>query len=285
MPLHCVPCWMRSEDRLHLFFASTREKELQLKFSISRSAAGLSALLLFSSMVLAQTAGPVSESATAALPDAPAPVETQSTPPQNQTQKPAQPAQQQTTPPAQGNQPSLGDLGFTPQQTQANAQLQARLNQRTHDLKVHQTLGLITLAPLVATVAVSSGATQKHNHGVPGSPVTEPSSAGVDLHVALGSTTVVMYAATAWYAIRAPKIPGVKPRGAIRLHRDLVWIHAPGMVLTPILGSMALNQENNNEKIHGIASAHAVVAWTTVAAYTASAVSISWPLHLKFWEH
>lgn len=167
---------------------------------------------------------------------------------------------------------------------QANAQLQARLNQRTHDLKVHQTLGLITLAPLLATVAVSGGAKQKHDHQMPGSPLIEPSSSGVDLHAALGSTTVVMYAATAWYAIRAPKIPGVKPRGAIRFHRDLVWIHAPGMVLTPILGSMALNQENNNQKVHGIASAHAVVAWTTVTAYAASAVSISWPIHWKFWE-
>ncbi|HEY6446198.1 MAG TPA: hypothetical protein VIY53_07060 [Acidobacteriaceae bacterium] len=247
------------------------------------------ALLIFSFPALAQSAGPVSASAAAALPDAPAPAWAQSAPPQNQTQKPAQPAQQQpaqqTTPPAQGNQPSLGDLGFTPQQTQANAQLQARLNERTHDLKVHQTLGLITLAPLAATVAVSSGAKEKHEHHVPGSPVVGPSSTGVDLHVALGSTTVVMYAATAWYAMRAPKIPGVRPKGAIRLHRDLVWIHAPGMVLTPILGAMALDQENNNEKVHGIASAHAVVAWTTVAAYTASAVSISWPLHLKFWEH
>lgn len=271
-----------------MFFASTREKELQLKFTIVRSAALFAALLPVSCPVWAQSAGTVSGSAVSALPDAPAPIEPQSTPAQNQTQTPAQPAQQQkkqqTTPPAQTNQPSLGDLGFTPQQTQANAQLQARLNERTHDLKVHQTLGLITLAPLVATVAVSSGAKQKHDHHVPGSPVIGPSSTGVDLHVALGSTTVVMYAATAWYAIRAPKIPGVKPKGAIRLHRDLVWIHAPGMVLTPILGAMALNQENNNEKVHGIASAHSVVAWTTVAAYTASAVSISWPLHLKFWE-
>lgn len=237
-----------------------------------------------------------SSSIIAALPDAPTPADAQSTPPQNQTKPPAQPQQQQTqqpgqptsqqtTPPAQGNQPSLGDLGFTPQQTQANAQLQARLNRRTHDLKVHQTLGLITLAPLVATVAVSGGAKQKHNHSVPGSPLIEPSSAGVDLHAALGSTTVAMYAATAWYAIRAPKILGTKPKGAIRLHRDLVWIHGPGMVLTPILGGIALDQENKNEKVHGIASAHSYVAWTTVGAYAAAAVSISWPLHIKFWEH
>jgi hypothetical protein len=218
-------------------------------------------------------------SSLAMLPVAPTPSD-----PQNQTQQPAKPTQSSPPQTQSGTTPSLGDLGFTPAQTQANAQLQARLNQRTHDLKVHQTLGLITLAPLAATVIVAGGAKEKHDHHLPGSPLVGPSSSGVDLHVALGSTTVAMYAATAWYAIRAPKIPGVKPHGAIRMHRDLVWIHAPGMVLTPILGAMALNQENQGQKVHGIASAHSYVAWTTVGAYAASAVSISWPIHLKFWE-
>ncbi|HXE09762.1 MAG TPA: hypothetical protein VN612_17790 [Acidobacteriaceae bacterium] len=261
--------------------------------TVQRCATALTGLLLLSPFAVAQsaaTATPITTTASsseiAALPDAPVPVASQSAPQASQPQTSApQQSTPQTTPPAQGNQPSLSDLGFSQEQTQANAQLQARLNQRTHDLKVHQTLGLITLAPLVATIAVSGGATQKHDRNTPGATPVEPSSAGVDLHAALGSTTVAMYAATAWYAIRAPKIPGTKPKGAIRLHRDLVWIHGPGMVLTPILGAMALHQENNNEKIHGIASAHAVVAWTTVLAYTASAVSISWPLHLKFWEH
>lgn len=205
------------------------------------------------------------------LPGAPAP--------QNQSQPPAK--QKQTQQPNNGL--SVQDLGFTPQQTQANAQLQARLNKRTHMLKVHQTLGLITLAPLVATVAVSGGAKEKHSK-VPGQPSTGPSSSGVDLHVALGSGTVVMYASTAYFAIAAPKIPGVKPTGAIRLHRDLVWIHLPGMILTPILGSMALNQENQGEKVHGLASAHQYVAITTVGAYAASIVAVSWPIHWKFWE-
>ena len=234
---------------------------------------------------LSDSSAPITSSS-AALPDAPDPIDPQSAAAQSQTQTPAKPAQSspQQAPPNTGSTPSLGDLGFTPAQTQANAQLQARLNQRTHDLKVHQTLGLITLAPLAATVIVAGGAKEKHNHNVPGSPLAGPSSSGVDLHVALGSTTVVMYAATAWYAIRAPKIPGIKPRGAIRMHRDLVWIHAPGMVLTPILGSMALNQENQGQKVHGIASAHSYVAWTTVGAYAASAISVSWPIHLKFWE-
>ena len=74
----------------------------------------------------------------------------------------------------------------------------------------------------------------------------------------------------------------MKSKGAIRLHRDLVWIHAPGMILTPILGGMALSQENKGERVHGIASAHAYVAWTTIGAYGASIIAVSWPLHIKF---
>jgi hypothetical protein len=244
-----------------------------------KSFAILASLLLIPFVTFAQSAGhPLapasifssSLSASEELPDAPAPLR-----PRN--------AQTQQQKPPQNSQPTLGDLGFTPAQTQANAKLQARLNKRTHMLKIHQTLGLITLAPLAATVIVSSGAKPKHSHTVDGT-VIEPSSAGVDLHAALGSASAVMYGLTAYYAIAAPKIAGVKPKGAIRLHRDLVWIHLPGMVLTPILGGMALNQENQGEKPHGIAAAHSYVAWTTVTAYAASAVAVSWPIHWKFWE-
>lgn len=226
------------------------------------------------------------------LPDAPVPTGGQNPAPQNQSQSQSQaPAQGQTqnpnqkpNPPQTGNTPTLGDLGFTPQQTIANADLQRKLNQRTHDLKVHQTLGLVTVVPLCATVIVSSGAKAKRNKNDPTGPLIEPSSEAIDLHAALGASTAALYGFTAYYAIAAPKIPGVKPKGAIKLHRDLVWIHAPGMILTPILGGMALSQENNGEKVHGIASAHSYVAWTTVGAYGASIIAVSWPLHLKFWE-
>lgn len=218
------------------------------------------------------------------LPSAPTP-----NPAQNQTAPPNEPQvpandQQNRKPPASGNSLSLQGLGFTPSQTAPNAALQARLNKRTHMLKIHQRLGLLTTIPLVATVFASGGAKQKHSGGPGSSTVIEPSSANVDLHAALGSLTVGMYAATAYYAIAAPKIPGVKPTGAIRLHRDLAWIHGPGMILTPILGAMALSQEDKGEKVHGIASAHAYVAATTVIAYGAAIVAVSWPIHLKFWR-
>ena len=53
---------------------------------------------------------------------------------------------------------SLGDLGFSPAQTQGSAQDQARLDKRTHMLKIHQRLGLIDTVPLAATLILGVGA-------------------------------------------------------------------------------------------------------------------------------
>lgn len=262
-----------------------------------KAAITLSCLLLFPVMTIAQSPGhlpdapqapPASASLVAGiapeLPAAPLPA-AQNTAPADQNQNQRHPQADQKPARQQPAEPSLGDLGFSPSQTEANAKLQARLNKRTHMLKIHQTLGLITLAPLAATVIVSGGAKEKHVRNTDGTTTTTvipPSNAGVDLHAALGSATAAMYGLTAYYAIAAPKIHGVKPRGAIRLHRDLVWVHLPGLVLTPILGGMALSQEENGQKVHGIASAHSTVAIVTLGAYAAAAVSVSWPIHLRF---
>jgi hypothetical protein len=143
-------------------------------------------------------------------------------------------------------------------------------------LKVHQRLGLLTTIPLAATLFASAGAPCNRNCGP---------SAGADFHAALGAVSVGMYAATAYYAIAAPRVPGTEKKGAIRWHEALIWIHGPGMVLTPILGAMALSQQDNGQKVHGIAAAHSAVAVTTFAAYGASIVAVSWPIHVKFWEH
>jgi len=59
-------------------------------------------------------------------------------------------------------EPSLGDLGFSPQQAQGSPQEQARLDRRSHMLKTHQRLGLITTAPLVAALFTSAGAKEKN---------------------------------------------------------------------------------------------------------------------------
>ena len=160
--------------------------------------------------------------------------------------------------------PSLGDLGFPPEQAQGSAQDQARLDKRSHMLKLHQRFGLITLAPLVATIVTSSMAGGRHS-----------TATGRDVHGALGSVTADMYFMAAYYAIRAPRIPGTTTRGPIRLHKALAWIHGPGMILTPILGAMALSQEDNGEKVHGIAKAHGAVAAVTYTAFGLAVLSVS----------
>ena len=162
---------------------------------------------------------------------------------------------------------SLQDLGFSSAQTQGNALDQARLDKRSHMLKIHQRLGLIDTVPLLATVILGPGAGGKST-----------SSTDRYAHLALGSVTGDLYFMSAYYAIRAPKIPGTETRGPIRLHKALAWIHGPGMILTPILGAIAFDEKSRGEKVHGIASAHGAVAIVTAAAYGASILSVS----LKF---
>jgi hypothetical protein len=159
---------------------------------------------------------------------------------------------------------SLGDLGFSQTQTQGSAQDQARLDKRSHMLKIHQRLGLIDTIPLVATVIAGTGAGGKST-----------STSDRYLHLALGSATGDLYFMSAYYAIRAPRIPGTQTRGQIRFHKALAWVHGPGMILTPILGAIAFDQKSKGERVHGIASAHGPVAIVTAAAYGAAILSVS----------
>jgi hypothetical protein len=160
--------------------------------------------------------------------------------------------------------PSLSDLGLTPEQTQGNPREQALLDKRTHMLKIHQRMGLITTIPLIATVATSLNAGGKST-----------STSSRYLHAALGGVTGDLYFITAYYAIRAPRISGTETRGPIRFHKAMAWIHGPGMILTPILGIMAFDQKSNGEKVHGIAAAHAPVAIVTAGAFGAALLSVS----------
>ncbi len=195
-------------------------------------------------------------------------LEDQAPAPPDQAQAQGQSQGQAAAPPA-GNPPppSLGDLGFGSEQTQGSSQDQALLDKRSHMLKIHQRLGLITTVPLVATIFSGDLAGGKST-----------SSGGRDLHAGLGVLTAALYMTTAYYAIYAPKLPDTKTRGPIRLHKALAWIHGTGMILTPLLGAIAFEQRNRGEKIHGIASAHGAVGAVTAAAYGLAILSVS----LKF---
>jgi hypothetical protein len=177
----------------------------------------------------------------------------------------------QNQPPSTG--PSLSDLGLTQADTEGSAARQALMDRRTHMLKIHQRLGLITVIPVAAACISSVGAPpEKGNYS---------DTTSRDIHIALGATAVAMYAATASYAIRAPRVSHEPARGGVKWHKYLIYIHAPGMVLTPILGAMAYNQIASRQKVHGIASAHSGVAVATAASYGAAIIAVSWPIHLK----
>jgi hypothetical protein len=189
--------------------------------------------------------------------------ETPSSPPQENTQT----TSQNQAPSSNSQAPSLEDLGLSPSQTQGDPKLQARLDKRAHMLKIHQRLGLITAIPMIASVATGFGAGGKST-----------STSDRWAHLALGAATGDLYFTTAYFAIRAPGIPGTQRRGPVRVHRALAWVHGPGMILTPILGAIAFDQKSKGEKVHGIASAHGAVAIVTAGAFGAALLSVS----LKF---
>jgi hypothetical protein len=248
------------------------------------AAGGIFTLLCASAPLVAQTPAPdAAKVDVASLPDAPAPALSATpadTSPAPEIPQAAQQSQSRQSLPKPADQnpqapapPSLSDLGLSPTQTKPDPDLQARLDRHTRMLRIHQRLGIITLAPLAGACITSAFAPPDLKKG-------KDNATGRDIHVGLGAASVTMYAFTASYAIRAPRVSDEPSRGGIRLHKYLIYVHAPGMILTPILGAMAYDQANNGEKVHGIASAHAAVAWTTVAAYGAAIVAVTWPIHI-----
>lgn len=197
-------------------------------------------------------------------PDQNAPVTPQDKPQAGQTQQTPPPGQLPNAPSSSKTEPTLEDLGFSASQAEGDARRQALLDKRTHMLKVHQRLGLITTIPLVATVIAGTGAGGKST-----------STASRDFHTALGGLAGDLYFMTAYYAIRAPRVPGTETRGPIRFHKAMAWIHGPGMIATPILGIIAFDQKSRGEKVHGIAQAHGPVAIVTAGAFGAALLSVS----------
>jgi len=77
-------------------------------------------------------------------------------------------------------------------------------------LKVHQELGLYTLIPIAGACISSAWATPEHH--------TYTSTTSRDVHVAISGVAIGMYGATAYYAIRAPRVADGPTRGGIKIH-------------------------------------------------------------------
>jgi hypothetical protein len=241
-------------------------------FRVRTIALSCACLLAVPLLSFAQTPDPATSSfqdaqKPASPPDQKATPESQDKPQPGSQQPTKPPSNLPNAPSSAKTEPSLEDLGFSASQAQGDAKQQALLDKRTRMLRTHQRLGLITTIPLIVTVATSLNAGGKNT-----------STVSRDLHTALGGVTGDLYFLTAYYAIRAPRVPGTETRGPIRFHKVMAWIHGPGMIATPILGIMAFDQKNKGEKVHGIAQAHGPVAIVTAGAFGAALLSVS----LKF---
>jgi hypothetical protein len=151
---------------------------------------------------------------------------------------------------------SMDDLGFSAADTKSDPAYQHMLDKRSHMLKAHQIMGMITLVPMWANVLLASD--------------VERNAGKRNLHAAVGIGTFAMYCTTASLAIFAPKPKGVKSKGSTKYHKLLAFIHFPAMILVPILGDIAKNQRDKHERVHGIAEYHGAVVGVLLASYTSA---------------
>jgi len=151
----------------------------------------------------------------------------------------------------------LKDLGFAEKETQSSPELQKTLDDRRFYLRQHQIWGLVSVGAMAAALLTG---------GEGDLPPEHPFFAGL---------AVASYAASAYTALRAPDIPHGKKHGGTAWHRRLMWVHLPGMILTPILGYMAAKKIDKGEKLDGMEKYHKDVAGVTAAVLAVSALTVS----------
>lgn len=162
--------------------------------------------------------------------------------------------------PAEKSKINLLDLGITQKEQKPEFDQQINLERRRFYLEQHQKWGLVSLG-FMALSLISAGG---------GNPPIE--------HVMLGTATAATYGVSAYYGITAPNWSDFNsrpPSGGSNLHRNLAWVHVPGMILTPILGYMAKKKRDKNEKLNGPEQYHKDVAGLTAAAFAISVLSVS----------
>jgi hypothetical protein len=154
---------------------------------------------------------------------------------------------------------NLGDLGFAPTDTTGDKIQQDLLNKRSSMLHTHQILGLVTLGLMTGALLTAP------DHAAPSV-----------LHQGFGYASAASYAATAYYAIAAPEGTGFSEAGwNMKLHRSLVFIHLPGMILTPIAGYLAAKARKDGKEPTGLAKFKGALASTTYVAMATAALCVT----------
>ena len=150
----------------------------------------------------------------------------------------------------------VSSLGFSDAETKTSPELQTKLEDRRFYLRQHQIWGLVAAGSMAA--AFLSG-------GESNLPPEHPFFAGL---------AVASYGAAAYTALRAPELAG-KEKGNIVWHERLMWIHLPGMILTPILGYMAAKKVDRGEKLDSPEKYHKDIAGITAGALALAALTVT----------
>jgi hypothetical protein len=133
----------------------------------------------------------------------------------------------------------------------------SELSLRRTMLVAHETSGFITLGLMLTTVYYG----QKRIDGNYSLRAT---------HIHLADATIATYSITALLSLLSP--PPVIRRdevSTVSIHRALAWVHITGMILTPIIASLAQKRGASYDSVLRI---HQVSAYITTTAFAASMV-------------
>ena len=139
----------------------------------------------------------------------------------------------------------------------------SELSIRRTMLTAHQITGFTTVALMLTTVYFGQRTIDNHLNRSLG-----------DTHQKFVDATIVTYSLTALLAVLSPP-PMIRrddEESTTTLHKTLAWIHAAGMIITPILGGMIGGRRSfNMDKAHF----HQVAGYLTTAVFTASLLVIT----------
>jgi cytochrome b561 len=154
----------------------------------------------------------------------------------------------------------IDDLGFEDSALKVDTKLQADLNRRSSMLQTHQVLGIATAALMAATA------------------LTAPDDGPVSTaHKSLGIATGISYLTTAYFSLMAPEpLEGSsKDSWSMMIHKSLIYIHIPAMILTPIAGFMAENAHKKGREPSGLGGAKGALATTALVSFGVAALVVT----------
>ena len=135
----------------------------------------------------------------------------------------------------------------------------SELSLRRGMLVAHQIGGFVTLGFMVSAVYA-------------GQQIINGNSGYRPYHSAFVAGTIASYSLTGALALLSP--PPVIRRDEMStttIHKTLAWVHAAGMIITPILGSMIGHRSTNLQKEH----LHQISGYVTTATFLASLIVVT----------